>query len=106
MPPKLVFSCSSLMTGMISGNSSQALDERILDDLAEAPGEGEKAGGRQILVAEEDDVVVEPGAADGANGVVVHLRAQVDAVNLRSDGAGDGAYLYSAFCHDLAVPSL
>ena len=47
MPPKLFFSCSSLMTGMISGKPSMPLMKGYSTDLAEALSEGQKlAGGR------------------------------------------------------------
>src|SRR5436190_1784752 len=74
------------------------LDERILDDLAEPLGEAQEVRGRQRLVAEEDDAVLEPGLADGGHGIVVDL-ARIDASDLRAERAGDGTDLDCTPCH-------
>ena len=44
---------------MTSGKPVDAPDERVLDRLAHASGEGQELGGRQLLVAEEDDLVLQ-----------------------------------------------
>src|SRR5438105_1842833 len=54
------------------------LDERVLDRLAEAPGKAEELRRRQILAAEEDDEMVEPGAPDCGDRVVVYFARQID----------------------------
>jgi hypothetical protein len=72
------------------GKPVDPLDERVLDRLAEAPGEGEEPRRRQALAAEEDDEVVEPGAADCGDRVVVDLARQIDARDLRADRPGEG----------------
>ena len=58
---------------MTSGVSGNPFDERVLDGFAEAPAEGEELGGREALVAEEEDEVLEPCAADRRDRLLVEL---------------------------------
>ena len=60
-----------------------------LDRLAEAAREGQEAGWRQVLVAEEDDQVLEPGLADGRDRGVVEILAEIHAGDLGPEGAGE-----------------
>ena len=55
---------------------------------AEAPSKGEMVFVADGLVTEEDDAVVQQGAPDRAERVVVERRAQIDAGDLGSDGRG------------------
>ena len=64
-----------------------AFDEGVFDHLAEALGEGEEFGRRQILVAEKDDVVLEPDLADFADDIVAGIGREIDAQNFRADRA-------------------
>jgi hypothetical protein len=50
-------------------------------------------GGVELLVAEEDHAVIEEGAPDGRHARVGEIGAQVDAVDLGPQGAGDGTDL-------------
>ena len=50
-------------------------------------------GGVELLVAEEHDAVIEEGAPDGGHARVVEIGAQVHAVDLGAQGAGDGTDL-------------
>src|SRR6185437_1482629 len=68
--------------------SLDALDERIFDHVAEALCEGEKLRWRQVLIAEEDYAVFEPGLADGGDDVVARLVAEVDTQYFGADRAG------------------
>ncbi len=71
------------------GEALDALDERILDGLADAAREREEAFRRELLVAEEHDEVLEPRGADRGDDVVVELRREVDARDLRAERARD-----------------
>jgi hypothetical protein len=50
-------------------------------------------GGVEPLVAEEDDAVIEEGTPDGGHAGVIEIGAQVHAVDLGPQGAGDGTDL-------------
>ena len=88
-PPKLTRSCSSLTTGVISGKALDPLDERVFDDLAETPGEGEKPLGRQVLRAKEDHQMVEPGMPDRRDRAVVEVFGKIDPGDLGPERAGN-----------------
>ena len=62
--------------------------------------------GVELLVAEEDDAVVEQGLADVADGSLVEIRADVDIVDLGADGAGDGPHLDPAVAHHVSSGQL
>src|SRR5580704_11188921 len=68
----------------------EAFQERVFDRLADAAGKGQKLRRGQALVAEEDDEIIEPGAADCGDGGFVQL-AEIDAENLRADRPGERA---------------
>ena len=55
------------------------------EDVAEAPREDLVALGIELLVAKEDDAVVEERLADIADGGLVEVRADVDIVDLGAD---------------------
>jgi hypothetical protein len=55
------------------------------EDLAEAAREDLVALGIELLVAEEDDAVVEQGLADVADGGVIEVLADIDIVDLGAD---------------------
>jgi hypothetical protein len=65
----------------------------VHEDVAEAARERLVLGGVELLVAEEDDAVIEEGAPDGRHARVGEIGAQVDAVDLGPQGAGDGTDL-------------
>src|SRR5262252_1625640 len=50
-------------------------------ELAEAPAEGLVLIGSEVLIAEEDDPVVDEGVVDPLEGSVVQGRGQIDAVD-------------------------
>ena len=58
-------------------------------DVAEALGEGELLLGRDRLLAEEDDEMLEPGRLDLLERRIVQL-AEVDAADFRAERSGDG----------------
>ena len=65
-------------------------EERVELDLAEAPAELAVRVGREVLVGEEDDVVLEEQAVElGEAGVVDG--AEVEAPELGAEGAGEAA---------------
>src|SRR5207248_11690341 len=67
------------------GEAVDALEERVLDRLAEMPSQAVQFGGRQLLVAKEDHEMVEPGFADRRDGIVVELARKIDPEDLRAD---------------------
>ena len=90
MPPKLTRSCSSFTTGMISGKSSRPFTKGYsIGSPKRRPNSRNRAGG-EVLVAEEDHEVLEPGAPDGRDGVVGEILRQVDARDLGAERPGDG----------------
>ena len=70
----------------------EALEERILDGLADTPREGEKLRRGQALIAEEDDEMAQPRGADRRDLRIVEA-GQVDVQNLGADRPGDGTDL-------------
>jgi hypothetical protein len=68
----------------------QPLHEGIFDGLAEAPAEGEELGRRQALVPEEDDEVLEPGAAERPDRFLAGVPRKIDAGDLGAERARDG----------------
>jgi hypothetical protein len=69
-----------------------ALHERMMVDFAEALGKGDLLPGRDFLVAEEDDQVLEPGGLDFVEGLVVE-RPEIGAGDFRAERAGDRLHL-------------
>ena len=65
------------------------VDERVFDDLAKTPGEGEKALGRQLLTAEEDHQMIEPGSPDRLDRSLVEVLGKINTGNLGAQRAGD-----------------
>ena len=59
------------------------------EDVAEAPRQPLVLLGIELLVPEEDDAVIEERLADLGHGRVVEIAAQVDAMDLGAEGAGD-----------------
>src|SRR5688500_14568722 len=88
MPPKLTRSWGSLRTGMISGKPSMPLTKGYSMGWPKRRASARKSAGGEVLAAEEDDVVVEPDAADLRN-FGVGGAGEVDAVDLGADGAGE-----------------
>ena len=84
------------------GIGLRALVVGVDEDLAEAAREGLVARHVELLVAEEDDAVVEQGLADVADGALVEVRADVDIVDLGADGAGNGPHLDPAVAHHVS----
>jgi hypothetical protein len=76
------------------------------EDLAEAAREGLVALGVELLVAEEDDAVVEQGLPDVPDRAVVELLADVDIVHLGADAAGNGPHLDPAVAHLVSSSNL
>ena len=79
------------------------LDERVFDDLAETPGEGEKPLGRQLLVAEEDYQMVEPGTPDRRDRAFVEVFGKIDAGDRGAERAGDRTDLQRTVGHQPIV---
>ena len=77
------------MTAMISGKPSMPRHERVLDRLADAPGEREERRRAELLVAEEHDEVLEPRPADLGHRLVGEVGREVDAADLGAERAGD-----------------
>ena len=65
------------------------LHEGMMVDVAEALGEGDLLLGRDLLVAEEDDEMLEPGRLDLLERLVIDL-GEVDAADLGSERSGYG----------------
>jgi hypothetical protein len=65
-------------------------------DVAPASGEGELLGRGQLLVAEEDDAIIQQGGADLAQYFVTKLLRQVDAFDDRAGRASDAVRLQMA----------
>src|SRR5438067_173854 len=55
--------------------------------------QAEQFGGRQVLVAKEDDEVVEPRPTDRRDRIVVELLREIDPENLRADCSRKRAYV-------------
>src|SRR3546814_12633893 len=62
--------------------------EGVLGQLTHAGREGQEVLRRELLVAEEHDLVLEPGPADGRHGVVIEV-GQVDPTDDGAERAGD-----------------
>ena len=75
---------------MTSGVSGNPFTKGYSMGFAEAPAEGEELGGRQALVPEEDDEVLEPGAADRPDRLLAGVPGEVDAGDLGAERARDG----------------
>src|SRR5262249_10302978 len=75
-----------------------AFDEGIFDHLAKTLGDCEELRRRQILIAKEDDEMVEPNTADFRDGLVVEGAREIDAGNLRPDGAAEAVHFDGARC--------
>ena len=69
-----------------------ALDKGVVVDLAEPLGEGDLLLGRELLVAEEDDEMIEPGVIDLGERFIVDV-CEIDAADQGAAGAGDGLNL-------------
>src|SRR5439155_21111164 len=80
------------------------LDERVFDRLAEAAGKIEEPGGRQILPAEEDHEVIEPGAPDRGDRIVIDLARQIDAGDFCTDRPGEWVDSQRIAMHQSRVP--
>ena len=91
-PPKLVRSCGSLVTSMISGWSASPSTNGYRAERPEPPAERDELRRRQALVAEEHDQMVEQRLADAGNDVVRQRLRQVDAMDLRAERAGNGMH--------------
>jgi len=74
--------------------------------LAPALGEGHLLGRRDDLVAEEDRAVVQQRLVNLAEGTVVELFGQIDAVQLGPHGPGDWPYVDSRISHDSDTPAM
>src|SRR5438132_1713173 len=68
------------------------LHKGMMVDVAEALGEGDLLLGRDFLVAEEHDEVLEPGGLDFVEGLLVEV-AEVGALDLRPERAGNRLHL-------------
>jgi hypothetical protein len=68
-------------------------DERVFDDLAEMPRKAEKLLRRQVLIAKENQQVVEPGAPEHRNCAAVEIFSEIDPADLGSRRPGDRADL-------------
>ena len=79
------------------------LDERVFDDLAKTPGEGEKPLGQQLLAAEEDHQMVEPGAPDRGDRRLVEVRTKIDPGDLGPERAGNRMDLKRAVGHQRMI---
>src|SRR6266700_3082033 len=79
--------------------SLDALDERIFDHLAEAPGHLQEPLRRERLVAEEDDQVLEPGAPDRCDRFVAQLVCEIDVQDLGAQGACHGSDIDAVVSH-------
>src|SRR5262249_19867298 len=70
----------------------EALELRILDRFAELPGEGQLLMRRRLLVAQEDRKVIEKGLAHLARDDALESARDIDAVDIRAQGASDRPY--------------
>jgi len=68
----------------------QPLELRVFHGLAEAPGEGQLFLWGELLVAEEDDEVVEEGATDLGDQLVGERCRELHAADLGAERAGHG----------------
>jgi hypothetical protein len=68
------------------------LHEGMMVDVAEAFGETDLLLGRDFLIAEEHDEVLEPGGLDLVEGLVVEI-GEVGPFDLRPERAGDRLHL-------------
>ena len=76
----------------------ERLVERVQMNAAESLGEREMMLRCEVLVADIDDMVLQPGAVDLVEGIVVDRLRQVDPANFRAERAGEPMHL------DLLVP--
>ncbi len=77
----------------------EALQVRIVDRVAEAPGEGHELRGRERLVPEEEHEVLEPGTAQRGDLRVGERLREIDPANLGPERAGDAAHFDLARRH-------
>ena len=89
IPPKFTVSCGSFVTAMISGWLSRPFTNGYSHRLADATREGEELVGVELLVAEEDDEVLEPRAPDLGDDRVVEVGREVDPGDHGADRAGE-----------------
>ena len=68
----------------------QALELRILDRLAELPGEGELLVRRRLLVAQEDHQMLQKRLAHLADDVVLELVRDIDTMELGAEAPAIG----------------
>jgi hypothetical protein len=73
------------------GEAVDALDERIFDGPAHAARERHELRWLEALVAEEDDLVLEEGAANFLEGDIFR---KIDPVDLGAQRTGESSYLY------------
>ncbi len=66
-----------------------ALDEGVGIELAEPAPEGDLAGGGEVLVPEEQDVVLDQRRSQLVDGALVEVGGEVDAAHLGSEVARD-----------------
>ena len=71
---------------------------------AEEPAEGQMLLRRQVLVAEEEDEVLDEGAPDLRRRRVAEWRRQIDAGNLRPQRAGDRPHGDRLIGHAVSPP--
>ena len=97
--PTIFLSPGSRVIWIDLGVGLHALVVGVDEDLAEPARERLVALGVELLVAEEDDAVVEQRLADVADRAIVEVLADVDAVDLGADAAGDRPHLDLAVAH-------
>ena len=81
------------------GESVDALDQRIFDRGAEALREGKKLPRRQVLVAKEDHLMIEPRTPDRGDLLRGEEPCKVKAVHLGAERAGDSLHFDGAARH-------
>ena len=72
------------------GKMLEMRNERVDADLPEPAAEGEMLFGRDVLVAEEDDLAVHQRVVDGGHGRVVERPGEIDAANFGADSGFRG----------------
>ena len=77
----------------MSAVALHAFDIRVDIECPEAAGKGFVGVRAQaVLIAEEDDVMVEEGLLDPGEGFIGNVRRQINAADLCAERAGDGGY--------------
>src|SRR6516162_262955 len=74
----------------------EPFEKRVFDDLAKAPRESQETLWRLLLAAKENHQMVEPGAPDRRDRMIIEVVGKVDAADFRAQRAADRADIEQA----------